>query len=119
MYFAESDFSLNETEVTSFSRLLILAVDSSVLPYTVEPGIQEPCLTEIVNTVTVVILSIPNHPYMSHHKAEKAVEVLVSLLKESGQLEGIKRYVSILMYHFNQISISIVKKLLILMKAIC
>ncbi|XP_076099114.1 tRNA (guanosine(18)-2'-O)-methyltransferase TARBP1-like isoform X1 [Mytilus galloprovincialis] len=83
----ESDFSLNETEVTSFSRLLILAVDSGVLPYTVEPGIQEPCLTEIVNTVTGVILSIPNHPYMSHHKAEKAVEVLVSLLKESGQLE--------------------------------
>ena len=67
---------------------MLLAVDSGILPLKVEPEIIEPCMTQILLTLTNIIVSIPNHPYMSYHKAERAVLILISLLRESGSLKG-------------------------------
>lgn len=86
--FAEDSFNCNETDVLQVTRLMLLAVDSGILPLKVEPEIIEPCMTEIVLTLTNIIVSIPNHPYMSYHKAERAVEIIISLLREAGSLEG-------------------------------
>jgi hypothetical protein len=55
---------------------MLLAVDSGILPLKVEPEIIEPCMTQIVLTLTNIIVSIPNHPYMSYHKAERAVLIV-------------------------------------------
>ena len=57
-------------------------VDSGLLPFKVEPGVSQPCLLEVIVTLTDIVISIPNHPYMSHHKAEKAIELLISLIEE-------------------------------------
>lgn len=81
-----SKFAWSEMEAVQITRFAFLAVDAKVLPLVTDANKPQPSLSGILGNMTQIINSVNSHPYMSAHKAERAVELLLSFISEVGQI---------------------------------
>ncbi|KAK3093846.1 hypothetical protein FSP39_020941 [Pinctada imbricata] len=81
-------YSFSETEVMQTVRMLLLCVDADIIPVKRDPSSKDLSLDHYLNLLTEVINSVPSRPYLPPLKAEKAVETVISLIKEMGQING-------------------------------
>lgn len=83
MFFTDSKFSTGDTSsAQQLSRLLLLASDAAIA--TVSSEVKVSTLVFVTETLVSTINSINSHAYMSTHKADKAVQLMVILVKDLG-----------------------------------
>ena len=81
--FTDSKFSTGDTATAQqLSRLLLLASDAAIATRSSE--VKGSTLVMVTDTLVSVINSINSHAYMSTHKADKATQLLVQLVKDLG-----------------------------------
>ena len=81
--FSDSKYSTSDVAAAQqLSRLLLLASDASIATRSSED--KPSTLVMVTETLASVINSINSHAYMSTHKADKAIQLMVFLIKDLG-----------------------------------
>ena len=79
--FSDSTYSLGDhTTALVLARQLLLACDAAIA--TDHEENQSSCLIKVLQRLVMIINSINTHAYMSHHKADKAIQLLVLIVQE-------------------------------------
>ena len=87
----DSKFSNGDIAVAQqLSRFLLLASDAAIATRSSE--VKVATVVMVTETLVSVINSINSHAYMSTHKADKAVQLLVQLVKDLG-LNGESKFI--------------------------
>ncbi|XP_060062675.1 probable methyltransferase TARBP1 [Ylistrum balloti] len=79
-------FIWSEMETIQIVRFTFLAVDAKVLPLVADINKSQPSLSGILGGLTEIVNTVNSRPYMSAHKAERAVELLLCFVSELGTL---------------------------------
>ena len=80
---ADSKFSNGDIAMSQqLSRFLLLASDASIATRSLED--KSPTLVMVIEMLVNVINSINSHAYMSTHKADKAIQLFVQIVKDLG-----------------------------------
>ena len=80
---SDSKYSTGDvSNAQQLSRLLLLGSDATIATRSTED--KASTLVMVTETLVSVINSINSHAYMSTHKADKAVQLMVVLVKDLG-----------------------------------
>ena len=81
--FSDSKYSTGDvSNAQQLSRLLLLGSDATIATRSTKD--KASTLVMVTETLVSVINSINSHAYMSTHKADKAVQLMVVLVKDLG-----------------------------------